>query len=732
MNQRNVHQSSLHPIPQPPHDPTWWYLDKRTGWRSSVSSQIVPSFDGHALELAHLPDGGRLTFEASGSFGGLVLPSNMAFGVNDRIYLLDRETVTLKLFDPCECLFRTVACIAGEGRESRELFNPHSVAIHNGMLYVADTGNHRVSIFTLRGWLLRAHIVPPAHAQLTQVWQPYGIAFDHCGRLLVTDPANACIHRFSAQGQWLECWSGFVGVSHIAVDCRGYIYVVSDTADQAAILLDGDGQHLATVRYAGEVAQYFRGLPFTVDIDGQVELGQLCEREQAQWFDMQGQKIAAISLDNKTNYEITGDYLSEPLDSGISQCQWHRVILHADVPASSRIKIKTYSSEIPLPSSHIQNLPIQAWQTVMTVYPQDKEDWDVLITSGRGRYLWLALTMVGDGFITPRIESMRIEFPRISLRRYLPAVFAEDPGGADFTDRFLSLVDTTLRSIEKQVDRQAALFDPAATPTAVDVKEAKEKGDFLAWLASWIGLSLNRHWPEVKRRAFVARAASLYNIRGTRYGLWQQLLFFLDLEPDDQCCNTDNGATTCDPKPLNCSSQVVTKNQWLAPPLILEHFQLRRWLHFGRGRLGEHAVLWGQAIVNRSQLSSNAQVGVTQLKTSQDPYRDPFHYYAHKFSVFVPACLAQSAQKYNALVNLLEEEKPAHTLYQLELVEPRMRIGVQASIGLNSVVGSYPQGVHFSGQALGQDTVLTAAPHKQRGPRFEIGRKSRVGGDSRV
>ncbi len=732
MNQGKVHKSNLHPIPQPPHDPRWWRLDKRAGWRTLASSQVVPSFDGHVLELAHLPSGGRLTFEPSGSFGGLVLPANMAFGVDGRIYLLDSEAVMLKLFDPCDCVFRAAPCISGEGSEPRQLLNPHSVAIHNGMLYVADTGNHRVSIFTLRGWLLRTHLVPPAHAQLTQVWQPYGLAFDHCGRLLVTDPANACIHRFSTQGQWLECWPGFAEVRYIAVDCRAYIYVINDTADQAAILLDGDGQRLGTVRYAGEVAQYFSNLPVTVDTGGQVELSPLCNNEQAHWFDMQGQKIAVLSMDNKAIYEISGDYLSEALDSGISQCQWHRVILHADVPQSSRIKIKTYSAEIPLPLSHIQSLPDIAWKTVFTVYPQDKKDWDVLITSGGGRYLWLAFTMTSDGLVTPRLESIRVEFPRISLRRYLPSVFAENPAGADFTDRFLSLVDTTLRSIENHVDRQAALFDPVATPAAANAKEAKEKGDFLTWLASWIGVSLNRHWPEVKRRAFVARAASLYNMRGTRYGLWRQLLFHLDIEPEYQCCITDKNATACTPKPLNCSPSENTQNQWYAPPLILEHFQLRRWLHLGRGRLGEQAVLWGQAIVNRSQLSRSAQVGVTQLKTSQDPYRDPFHYYAHKFSVFVPACLAQSPQQYNALVSLLEEEKPAHTLYQLELVEPRMRIGVQASIGLNSVVGSYPQGVRLTGQALGQDTVLSAAPHKQLEPGFAIGRKSRLGGDSRV
>ena len=83
---------------------------------------------------------------------------------------------------------------------------------------------------------------------------------------------------------------------------------------------------------------------------------------------------------------------------------------------------------------------------------------------------------------------------------------------------------------------------------------------------------------------------------------------------------------------------------WQPPPLILEHYQLRRWLFLGAGRLGDQAVLWGKRIVNRSQLNEGAQVGQTQLKTTQDPYRDPFHVYAHKFTVFVPARFRRTEQ----------------------------------------------------------------------------------------
>ena len=46
---------------------------------------------------------------------------------------------------------------------------------------------------------------------------------------------------------------------------------------------------------------------------------------------------------------------------------------------------------------------------------------------------------------------------------------------------------------------------------------------------------------------------------------------------------------------------------WDPPPLILEHYRLRRWFELGAGRLGDQAVLWGKRIVNRSQLGRAAR-----------------------------------------------------------------------------------------------------------------------------
>ena len=177
-------------------------------------------------------------------------------------------------------------------------------------------------------------------------------------------------------------------------------------------------------------------------------------------------------------------YYSTALDSELYRCQWHRIILRGDIPTGARVVVSTYAAEALLTDEQVQDLG-DAWETNQTASDMQKTAWDCLVRSGGGRYLWLKLELRGNGNVTPRLDSVEIEFPRISLRRYLPAVFGEEPVSADFTDRFLGLFDTTLRSIETTLDQQARYFDPLSTPAERDPKTGV---DFLSWLASWIGL----------------------------------------------------------------------------------------------------------------------------------------------------------------------------------------------------------------------------------------------------
>jgi phage tail-like protein len=589
-----------------------------------------------------------------------------------------------------------------------------------------------VSVFTLRGWALRGTLAPPA-AEVARPWAPIAVAADRRGRVFVADPANGSVHRFAPHGAWETAYRGLGAVRHLAVDRAGRLYVVSDGAAEARVL-DRDGIEVERVSDVAALRERFPTLPFRVDREGAIDFG----GEGAVpcgAFDAHGEPLPQGAVPDPVVLERDGTYLSEGLDSRIARCQWHRLALSGRVPPGTSVTISTHASEVDEPDDLVAALPDDAWDTWQRARGAEGENaWDCLVRSAPGRFLRVRLRLRGDGRAAPRLERVRVEFPRISLARWLPAVFGADPAASDFTDRFLAIFDSTLRSIERQLDAQGALFDPRSAPATPG---ADGRPDFLTWIASWVGIALDRHWPEARRREFVRRAPALFDRRGTVEGLRQLLLLFLGL-PDGETGSERvrmrperRHPPRCTPRPLNCDPP-SGREPYVPPPLVLEHWRLRRWLFVGAGRIGDQAVLWGNGIVERSRLDDGARTGVTRLVSTPDPYRDPLHVHASRVTVFVPARVARDERGRKGLENLMRSETPAHVRWHLELVEPRFRIGVQSMIGYDAVVGRYPAPRVAVGETtLDRATVLGPAAGPTR-PSMRVGGPARVGTTTRL
>ncbi|MCA9909132.1 MAG: hypothetical protein KC519_10830, partial [Anaerolineae bacterium] len=56
----------------------------------------------------------------------------------------------------------------------------------------------------------------------------------------------------------------------------------------------------------------------------------------------------------------------------------------------------------------------------------------------------------------------------------------------------------------------------------------------------------------------------------------------------------------------------------------------------------------------------------------------------------VPAAWVRSADDERMLRRAIDSEKPAHTDYDLHLVEARFRVGVQARLGVDAIIGALP------------------------------------------
>ena len=666
----------LPPIPRPPHDPTSLLLNGRLGW-SVLESVGVDA--GEAIRLERFPGSLRALTEPSGSFGGLRPPANVALDDEGSVWLLDGDV--LKRFDPCECRFEEVACF-GEG-----LRNPTALAWCGDRLFVSDTGNGRLCVF------VRPTLALGALWNAPTPWKPTGLVIDRRGAVYLADPLNGAIHRFSRHGRYLGAFLGFGASKRLAIDRKGTIYAAGDL--QAYRVGEG-GIPMLLDEPADGLKDDFAPLPFEVDAGGDLHLGPLCLPPSEAVFDPHGDLIVLGPAPAVQRYEREGTVVVGPLDSLIDGCVWHRVILRGAIPEGGRVEIATTGSHVALPRSEIDGLPAYAWETNQQAFEVPEAGWDCLVRSPKARFLWVRLILRGDGRTTPELQNVEVEFPRISLRRYMPAVYGSEPVSADFTDRLLALVDRRLRDTEHRIDTLAEIFDPMATP-------------MLDWLASWVGLTLDRQLPEGTRRRLLRDSGSLNAIRGTRYALWRGLLTTIGFDALTTECQCDQLPCTCRKTPNTCPPTPPHVWRWTEPPLILEHYRLRRWLDLGRSRLGDQAMVWGKSIVNRSQIGANAQVGVTQLKLSQDPLRDPFHVYAHRFTVFLPACAGNTPGKRRLVENLIAREAPAHTLGEIRYVEARFRIGVQSTIGLDSVVGRAPTGVRLGETPIGPASVLSGS-----------------------
>ena len=137
-------------------------------------------------------------------------------------------------------------------------------------------------------------------------------------------------------------------------------------------------------------------------------------------------------------------------------------------------------------------------------------------------------------------------------------------------------------------------------------------------------------------------------------------------------------------------------------------------------------------MIGRLQLDEFSREGEVRLVSIGDPQHELFQAYAHRFRVFVPAAWVRTAQAESMVRRALNAEKPAHTSYDLCLVEPRLRVGVQCTVGLDTIVGDVPltylacldkDCVVNAGEApsrpphglLGYDTVLAARPARRPG-----------------
>lgn len=203
-------------------------IDPYDGKRREVSAdEIIAPVDSNGLGL-NQPRG-----LASGPDGSLYIADSQ----NHRIVVVKNGQVTL-----------TFGGFSPEGEPG--LFNePWGVAVSpdGDFIYVADTWNHRVQVFTTNGEYVNSWGVFATDEEPFSLWGPRDIDVDADGNLLVTNTGNKRVNVYAADGTPLGIFGEFgfeagqfdepVG---IAVSASGRVFV-ADTWNQRMQAFEPDG-----------------------------------------------------------------------------------------------------------------------------------------------------------------------------------------------------------------------------------------------------------------------------------------------------------------------------------------------------------------------------------------------------------------------------------------------------------------------------------------------------------
>ncbi|GJG89727.1 hypothetical protein tb265_49080 [Gemmatimonadetes bacterium T265] len=703
---------------------TYQYLRLDGGWPSFVLSGVAAD-DAGALTLAPLPRLADPLTDPLPPVPGLDGPAGVGVAPCGDVYVADAAGHRVLRVPACGGPAEPFGCLGGPGSEPGLLDAPRGVLVGpRDALYVADSGNARVLVVDL------------ATAQVRDVWgvprgdpapsdapggfvQPWDLAADRAGYVYVADPgaqdadgrwSGGRVQKFRPDGAVVPAFADAVAASPEPPGAPASVAVTlldpADPASERLVVLDRQPPRLlvyttdgapdaaATARWAqalGDdatsvaagggvlyVAEPAAGRVLVFGADGAFR-GTAPDAGAASGLalDCHGRLLlnpggaggAVRRALGAPAYAECGTFLAGPFEAPDAPNRWQRVVLDADaLPDGAHLRLFTLTSDAldgvganrpappatcgaaPDPGVVADDDPGVAPPDRWRAAPQDALD--LRAANAPGRYFWIAGVLQGDGTATPVVRQIRVTHDEDGWIRFLPALYQRDDGGRLFLERLLGAFEDVLDESDAELDALPRYVDPAAAP------DAAPRPSWLEWLAGWVDVELGESWPDARRRATVAAAFGAHARRGTRERLRELVALYA-------------GAT----------------------PLIEELGAAGVWVLGTRAALGvdtalaegspQGAVLASTAVVDGSVLTDGREFGAAAFAGA-----------AHRFAVHVYEAELPAADGVDAglarVRRVLDREKPAHTTYHLCAIGPRMRVGLQARVGVDAVVAGPP------------------------------------------
>jgi phage tail-like protein len=634
---------------------SFFVINTETLWKEGEKVESI-QVEKQGISLAKYSDYSYMDTHVPGT----VIPKSLDRDACGVLYILDEEKKSIMIFEIENQYHRGIECLFfGE---------PVSIAVSDLNIYVVD-GETLYCIARVNGQIRWEREI--------QTGIDLRIATLEPDRLYVMDIENKKVFKTNRECK-LDATTEIALRTQNPADKDEEIFYSLDTKELVDIASDREGCFYILEAQSKEILKFdqtglllqVNSIPFKEDVDFKTLAVESSDNIFLGFWDetpgnsrefKPGESSGIVQLSKTIKYAAVGAYTSKVFDSTITGCQWHQVVLDADIPANTRVTLSYAASDYePAVDGPYTSHPL--------VNPVD-----TLITGAVGRYIRFRIELFSDEAtgVTPLVKRLKVYFPRITYLRYLPDTYQEDEKNREFLQCFLSLFETFMSCSEEQIFDFTRYLDPLAVPEG-----------FIPWLSSWLAIAYDENWPLTKKRLLIRLAPQLYKKRGTPRVLSQIIELYYDI-----------------------------------PPIIIEQFQLECIRNREKSKEEEektsepscNSTLSMEEIVDRLYGTSPYRFTVVVPPRWEDPKSR------------VKKAREVTNPERNTLQRIVDMEKPAHTEACLQVLEPWFYLDMHTYLEINTIL-TRTEFLLEKSSVLGRDTVIRdIEPGGQVVPRSRIG-----------
>ena len=673
-------------------------LNRESSWPEFHWEGVELLEDG-SLQLYSLPRLERTTPEDVRLLPSPEAPTGIAIANDGIIYFSDPSGHRIMKHDPCDEQLGPVPCFGGFGERPTQFKYPRGMLFHRRRraLFVVDSGNHRIQIFDPYTFQLQAIWGKPGsgHGQFNTPWT---LAEDSDGSVYIVDKGNLRVQKFDRFGKAVPSfWNGLssykpnlqpLDVAIGQVDQNEELYVLASTSDgqnpdrlnHEILVLDFDGH----IRHSIDIAQLQDPMGFSVVgdalyigdnhkkrvlkflSDGRY-LGETLGYEGPSaalaagdttelWVHTGGMKLLKLNL--RSAFALSGVIWSKAIGWEAQKVLWHRFkAIGQWQPNGSHIQFfysRASSKTAAPPDPDVTNLETPFDKRYWDAFPLDSAD--NLILGDPSNYLWVGAHLTSEGLFSPRLQQLRVQYDHPSYSAYLPAIYRAQDEGSETLERSLGLFQSFFEDLENNIHDLPKLFDYEAAP-----------GEWLLWLADWLGLYLDENWSLAKMRDVIAQAYEMLATRGSALGLKRTIKLLADID-------------------VHIEEPILQSSWWVLPETdVSQDYTCMT----PPSSLGFNTML----VVAEPQgavVGTSAKLDQSHLILQDETGSPLFEDVSHQFSVLVYKGQVDESNKMDQLRALIDREKPAHTSYHLCVITSQMRVGFQARVGIDTLIAGPP------------------------------------------